>query len=102
MKAGKITLPALVLGVGLILTGCAGDADSGTRNRTNDTGATSGAMSGTGTQASQEGSKASEDLDRRNRTGTETGMSSGSGSTTGGGTSLSGTAGDKTPHRRDR
>ena len=124
MRLGKTLLPAFVLGVGLLLTGCAGDSSSGTRNRANDTGktadhtgamngtgGTSGAMSGTGGTGTRTGSgqhgaattdSGNSDLDRRNRTGTETGMSSGSGSTTGGGTSLNGTERGNNPNRSNR
>ena len=123
MRVGKTILPAFVLGVGLLLTGCAGDSSSGNRNRANDTGrtadhtgangtgGTSDAMSGTGGTGTRTGSgqkgtattdSGNSDLDRRNRTGTETAMSSGSRSTTGGGTSLNGTERGNNPTRSNR
>lgn len=99
MRRKHNLLAALAITTGLVLTGCAG---SNARNRSSDTGKQAdhtGAMSGTGGTTGSGTMQGTTDLDPQNRTGSATGMSSG---TTGGGTSLSGTARKNNPNRRDR
>jgi hypothetical protein len=105
MKHGKSGLPIFILGTCLLLAGCAGDASSGSRNRSMEKGATAdhtGAAGGAGGSSDARKSSGESDLDRRNRPGSETEMNSGSRRTTGGGTSLSDTERGNDPHRANR